>query len=959
MRFKFLFLIVTFFIASNLYSQGEANIWYFGYNAGLDFNTGNPIPITNSQQQTVEGSATISDATGQLLFYTDGNFVWNKNHEIMPNGTGLLGHPSSSQSAVIIPKPNSNSLYYIFTVTLLGETNGVRYTEVDMSLNGGLGGVTSNKNIPLLTPATEKITAVKQNNCEDFWVVVHKYGNNSFHAYSITSLGINLTPVISNTGTSISNSVTKTIGYLKFSPDGKKLISSNYEQNVELYDFDNTTGIISNPRIISNKYANYGVEFSPLGNIAYITSGQFYPLELLQYDLTAANIPSTEVLLHSSTDITHFFGALQLATNGKIYLSIGDLNTLSVINNPETLGIGCGFGLNTVSLGTGLSKMGLPQFIQSYFSVGINVENVCLGSVSTFSYSSNQAITSVNWDFGDGFTSNLDNPSHTYASAGTYTVTATTISSSGTIVKCKQLVVSTIPIAGNVSNKVICDNANVNYDLTSNNSVIMGSQPSNLFGVAYFSSLSDANSHINILNPSIQLALGSTTFYAKLYSLSNKNCNDIKTFSINLIQKPVANKPSDIIKCESVPYDGFENFNLISQNNIILNGLNPVNYTISYHLSQNDANNNLSPLPNIYQNITQSQEIFARLQSNTDSLCYDTTSFFIKVYKQPILNNVSNLSICDDTSNDGIELFDIISQTSLILGTQSLTDFSISFHTSLSDAQLNVNPIVGDYTNISNPQTIYYRIENKNHSGCFEVSNFQIQVKNKPFLDLKDIYAICVGTSVTVDAPIGYTSYLWSNGATTSSATFFQQGNYSLTVSNDYGDIICENTKNFVVNNSEIAIINNLEINDLNESGNSILISVSGSGDYQYSIDGFIYQNSPQFFNIPGGNYMVYVKDIKGCGIVTEEVNVMMYPKFFTPNGDGINDYWKIKYSSLEPNIKTFIYDRYGKLIKALVNNQDSWDGTFNGKTLPATDYWFVVKLQNGKELRSHFSLKR
>jgi WD40 repeat protein len=282
MKKRHLFLTL-FFLCCNVYSQGEANIWYFGYNAGLDFTTGNPIALNNSQQQTVEGSATISDAGGQLLFYTDGNFVWNKNHEIMSNGTGLLGNPSSTQSAVIIPKPNSISIYYIITVTLLGGNNGVRYTEVDMNLNGGLGNVTSNKNILLLSPATEKISAVKQNNCEDFWVVVHKYGNNSFYAYSITSTGINLTPVISSVGTTISNLPNRTIGYLKFSPDGKKIISSNYQQNVELYDFDNATGIISNPKIISTKYANYGVEFSPLGNVAYITTGEFFPLELFNF----------------------------------------------------------------------------------------------------------------------------------------------------------------------------------------------------------------------------------------------------------------------------------------------------------------------------------------------------------------------------------------------------------------------------------------------------------------------------------------------------------------------------------------------------------------------------------------------------------------------------------------------------------------------------------------------------
>jgi gliding motility-associated-like protein len=958
MKKRHLFLTL-FFLCCNVYSQGEANIWYFGYNAGLDFTTGNPIALNNSQQQTVEGSATISDAGGQLLFYTDGNFVWNKNHEIMSNGTGLLGNPSSTQSAVIIPKPNSISIYYIITVTLLGGNNGVRYTEVDMNLNGGLGNVTSNKNILLLSPATEKISAVKQNNCEDFWVVVHKYGNNSFYAYSITSTGINLTPVISSVGTTISNLPNRTIGYLKFSPDGKKIISSNYQQNVELYDFDNATGIISNPKIISTKYANYGVEFSPLGNVAYITTGEFFPLELYQYDLTSVNIISTETLIHSSTDVNHFFGALQLATNGKIYLSIDDLNTLSVINNPESLGLGCNLGLNTVSIGSGLSKLGLPQFIQSYFSVGININNICLGNTSSFSYTSNQSINSIIWDFGDGNTSTINNPTHTYAVADSYTVRATISTNTGTVIKCKQLVVSTIPIANTINNQNICDNVNMNYDLSSTNAVIMGSQSQSLFGVSYFLTLNDAISHINILPTTYQLPIGTTTFYAKLYSLTNKNCNDIKSFTVNLNQKPTANKPSDIVKCENVPYDGIENFTLFSQNSSILNGLNSSNYTITYHLSQAEAISNSNVLPNNYQNIVQSQEIFVRLQSNSNSVCYDTTSFFIKVSKKPIINPINNISLCDDPSNDGLEVFDFSNQATIVLGSQLPSEFAITFHLSFTDAQQGLNEIQINYTNISNPQTIFVRIENVLHPECNEISNFQLFVKSKPELNLNDIYAICVGSSITINAPTGYSNYLWSNGSTSSSITINQEGNYSLTVFNDYGEVICENTKDFVVNNSNIATITNVEIDDLSNNSNSVFVTVTGQGDYEYSLDGYNYQGSSNFLNVPGGEYTVFVRDIKGCGVAYENIFLMMYPKFFTPNNDGFNDYWRIKFSNLQPKIKTSIYDRYGKLIKLLNGNQDRWDGTFNGNQLPSTDYWFKVELENGNEYRGHFSLKR
>lgn len=131
-------LILSFLFCLNLvFSQGEANIWYFGQNAGLDFNSGSPVSINGSQMNTLEGCSTISNSSGQLLFYTDGVTVWDRNHNIMPNGTGLMGHESSTQSSLVIPKPNDPNIYYLFTVSEIN-SDGLRYSVIDMSLNGGV-----------------------------------------------------------------------------------------------------------------------------------------------------------------------------------------------------------------------------------------------------------------------------------------------------------------------------------------------------------------------------------------------------------------------------------------------------------------------------------------------------------------------------------------------------------------------------------------------------------------------------------------------------------------------------------------------------------------------------------------------------------------------------------------------------------------------------------------------------
>ena len=155
-------LILCFTCALN--AQGEANVWYFGENAGLDFNSGTPVALTNGALVTNEGCASISDSVGNLLFYTDGVTVYNNNHTIMPNGNGLNGDSSSTHSAIIVPKPGNNDEYYIFTVDRGGQSDGLQYSQVNMNLDNGLGDVVSGmKNVFLVAPTTEKVTAIKKN----------------------------------------------------------------------------------------------------------------------------------------------------------------------------------------------------------------------------------------------------------------------------------------------------------------------------------------------------------------------------------------------------------------------------------------------------------------------------------------------------------------------------------------------------------------------------------------------------------------------------------------------------------------------------------------------------------------------------------------------------------------------------------------------------------------------------
>ena len=236
-------LLSLLFFTKTTLAQNEANVWYFGYNAGVDFSSGNPVPLTNGALTTPEGSATIADANGNLLFYSDGITVWDRTHSPMPNGTGLMGHPSSAQSGIIVPKPGSSNIYYLFTVNYnLSSSTGLRYSEINMNLNGGMGDVTVNKNILLATPASEKLTAVKHSNNVDYWVIVKRSSTNEFNSFKVDCNGVNTTPVITNSGAN-----TYTWGYIAASPDGTKLAMAESGSGFEVYDFDAATGIVSNP----------------------------------------------------------------------------------------------------------------------------------------------------------------------------------------------------------------------------------------------------------------------------------------------------------------------------------------------------------------------------------------------------------------------------------------------------------------------------------------------------------------------------------------------------------------------------------------------------------------------------------------------------------------------------------------------------------------------------------------
>jgi len=368
-RLPFLVLLFSFYLL-NLFGQGEGNIWYFGKGYGLDFNDGVPKLLKDGALNTFEGVASISDYKGNLLFYTDGQKVWNSKHEIMPNGDGLMGDSSATQSAVIVPKPRSRTTYFIFTIDAAENEfgNGLRYSEVNMLADNGYGEI-KYKNKLLTAPTCEKITATVHENQKDFWVITHEWNTDRFLAFLITEKGVEEAAYSSNVGSKIRGEFENGAGYMKVSPNGKRLAMTIYrEDRAELFDFDNSTGEVSN-RIKLPKTAKsaYGLEFSPDSDKLFV--GSFETGTIEQYDLsnyTQSAISKSRVVIKEESKFN--LGALQLGPDGRIYFTSLYHPYISVIINPNDYGSRCRIRERSIMIGKNNGRLGLPTFIQTYFT---------------------------------------------------------------------------------------------------------------------------------------------------------------------------------------------------------------------------------------------------------------------------------------------------------------------------------------------------------------------------------------------------------------------------------------------------------------------------------------------------------------------------------------------------------------------------------------------------------------
>jgi hypothetical protein len=397
-----LFFIAVFLITGIALPAQRANTWHFGNNAGLTFSTTPPTALSNGLTPGPDNTSTISNSVGNLLFYTNGVTVWNRNHVVMPNGSGLLGHVSAGQCALIVPIPCDTNKYVIFHVTEFSSPGYLRYSVVDMSLNNGFGDVVAGqKNISLGSNWTEKLCAYYNSAGNYYWLLSHKWQSDQFVAFRVDANSIATLSVSSAVG-SIHNcgsysAAHDAMGQLTISPDGTKVVNAvTCQDKFELFDFNVNTGAVSNLISIPGNGGNaWGTAFSPDSRKLYVNS--IFGNSIYQYDLTIYTQPS--IIASASAVGTeagggYHFGYMELGPNNKLYIAKPSTGFLSVVNNPNSLGVACNFTMLGQSLGNKTSNHGtsriaynIPASGNGQLAVSSSSAQICAGQSVTVSAS--------------------------------------------------------------------------------------------------------------------------------------------------------------------------------------------------------------------------------------------------------------------------------------------------------------------------------------------------------------------------------------------------------------------------------------------------------------------------------------------------------------------------------------------------------------------------------------------
>ena len=931
-RLKNIVILWVVFLPQILLAQHEADHWIFGEHAAISFSTGTAVNISSPIYaiNTIEGCMSMSDSQGKLLFYVGADSpyagylkIWipyddNSDglHDIMPGGHNIFGDVSATQAAIAIPYPKHTNQYFLLTLDKIDYDEnlgsyvheGIRYSIIDMNDNNGKGSVISSNNM-VIPHASEKISVIKGDG-DFYWIITYaninpnnSLLNNAIIAFKLDENGLSNINSQSTIINSISLSTYDGRGYLKFSSDGSQVaIANTGTKQLAIFNFNNSTGKITLKRNLSTSlYVDefpYGIEFSPSGELLYVTT----------YNDVDVNTPGTAKLIqydiinnYTKTTIHSYTGsrgALQLAIDGKIYRALSN-------------------SYNGYNAGS------------SYLGVIENPDNS--GSACNYTHhaiylgsgKSRQGLPPFIQSF---FTTQI-------------------IADDGCL---------GVPTDISLSNTD--DILSFVWDFGDNT-------PQDSTNIA------PVHTYLNPGTYTIQITVTTST--------------EVKTFSkdVEIFELPELNSGVVLQQCDD-DNDGYSLFNLNEVQDMISS--NAADETFTYYESEKDAEdkNNEIPNPTTYQNTDNINPTSVWTRVENSNGCFSIVEFTLDVSETKIPDTFfRTIETCDDYADgepyNGISTFNlnsIYNEVSALFPNPQ--DIIITIYRTLEDGLAEHNAItdLSNYRNegFPNSQLLTIRVDSKSNNACLGLGEHALLIVNpNPEVPVLAEHAIvCLGEDPLVLEPVNIDnslSYEWQDAqgstiSTTSSIEVTSGGIYHLFVTNDATG--CTSSSSITVDESQQSLLTTEDLMITQFSyPNSITIPTGdafGLGDYEYSLDPEGPFNSEvTISDLTGGEYILYVRDLNGCLPHEVPFNILDYMRFFTPNGDGHNDYWNLLGKDLAPTAELLIYDRYGKLVANVDPQSDGWDGTYNGHPLPSTDYWFVIILEDGTVKKGNFSLIR
>ena len=522
------------------------------------------------------------------------------------------------------------------------------------------------------------------------------------------------------------------------------------------------------------------------------------------------------------------------------------------------------------------------------------------------------------------------------------------------------------------------------FDITVNEAYIINGEEG--VSVSYHEKLEDAENRTDaIVNTTAytNITAGQQIIYVRV-SNDDTACYTIVTFYLVVNPLPDVSAADQYIACE-IDTDGFYDFNLDTVSASILGTQDPLNFTVNYYQTLEDAENAEGALISLYTNDTNPQELFVNIINNATGCFITAQSIVLEVQEAAQANSdldPINYILCDNLGdNDGLATFTLSSQDEELLDGQDPVNFTVSYYLTLEDAEAGTTPLANSYVNTSSPQIIYARVDNDTTADaqCYAIADLTLIVNLLPEFTLEDIYLGCVNVNgselldiVVMDIGLdpAFYSFEWFDPTGTlvgTEVTYTPLVGGTFTAIATNLDTGCENSVTTLVDPSSPPEVSAVVTTEFFADMHTIQAFATGEGIYEFSLDDGPWQDNGLFEDVTPGFHNVTARDINGCGTATTQVLVIDYPHFFTPNGDGYNDTWNVEGIETRPLSKIYIYDRYGKMIKQLTPGGEGWDGRLNGRNLPATDYWFTIRLDVVfgddesliKEFTGHFSLKR